>query len=58
MEMKSESGVGVLDDPYSAKPAQLSNHTDPPGYIGCTLYTVPTYVDWRAYTTTPLSWVS
>jgi hypothetical protein len=24
--------VGVLDEPYSAKPAQLSSHTDPPGY--------------------------
>jgi hypothetical protein len=25
--------VGVLDAPYSAKPAQLSRHTGPPGYI-------------------------
>jgi hypothetical protein len=38
MEMKSESVVGVLDEPYSAKPAQLSSHTDPPGYIRCTLF--------------------
>jgi hypothetical protein len=26
--------VGVLDEPYSAKPAQRSSHTGPPGYIG------------------------
>ncbi len=28
--------VGVLDESYSAKPAQLSSHTGPPGYIGWT----------------------
>jgi hypothetical protein len=26
--------VGVLDEPYSAKPAQRSSHTGPQGYIG------------------------
>ncbi len=26
--------MGVLDELYSAKPAQLSNHTGPPGNIG------------------------
>ncbi len=25
--------VGVSDEPYSEKPAQLSSHTGPPGYI-------------------------
>jgi hypothetical protein len=31
--------VGVLDEPYSAKPAQAySSHTGPPGYIGCTQF--------------------
>ncbi len=25
--------VGVSDEPYTAKPAQLSRHTGPPGYI-------------------------
>jgi hypothetical protein len=30
--------VGVLDEPYSAKPAQRSSHTGPPGYIGWTLF--------------------
>jgi hypothetical protein len=39
MEMQLESVVGVLDEPYSGKPAQLSSHTTgPPGYIGCTLF--------------------
>jgi hypothetical protein len=38
MEMKSESVVGVLDEPYSAKPAQLSSHTELPGYIGCKFF--------------------
>ncbi len=27
---------GVLDEPYSAKPAQRSSHTGPQGYIGWT----------------------
>jgi hypothetical protein len=33
--------VGVLDEPYTqlCKPAQLSSHTGPPGYIGWTLGT-------------------
>ncbi len=26
--------LGVLDEPYSAKPAQRSSHAGPPGYIG------------------------
>jgi hypothetical protein len=30
--------VGVLDEPYSAKPAQRSSHTGPQGYIGRTLF--------------------
>ncbi len=32
--------VGVLDEPYSAmyKPAQLSSHIGPPGYIGWTRF--------------------
>ena len=33
--------VGVLEEPYSAKPAQRSSHTGPPGYLGWTLDTVP-----------------
>jgi hypothetical protein len=27
-------GLGVLDEPYSAKPAQRSSHNGPPDYIG------------------------
>jgi hypothetical protein len=30
--------AGVLDIPYSAKPAQRSSHTGPPGYIGWTRF--------------------
>ncbi len=44
--------VGVLHEPYSAKPAQRSSYTGPPGYIGWTRFQ---YVDWRACTATPLS---
>jgi hypothetical protein len=29
--------AGVLDEPYSAKPAQRNSHTGPPGCIGRTL---------------------
>jgi hypothetical protein len=29
-----DPGLGVLDEPYSAKPAQQSSHTVPPGNIG------------------------
>jgi hypothetical protein len=29
---------GLLDEPYSAKPAQRSSHTDPQGYLGCTRF--------------------
>ncbi len=46
------SEAGVLDESYSAKPAQRSSHTWPPGYIGWTVDTVP------ACTATPLSGVS
>jgi hypothetical protein len=51
---------GVLDEPHSAKLAQRSSHTGPPGYIiGWTLCsgtdTVPAYVVRRACTTTSLS---
>jgi hypothetical protein len=41
--------VGVLEEPYSAKPAQLSSqrlHR---------MDTVPAYVDWRVCAATPLS---
>ncbi len=31
-------GLGVLDEPYSAKPAQRSIHTGPPGKIGWTRF--------------------
>jgi hypothetical protein len=30
--------AGVLDEPYSAKPAQRSSHTGPPGYIAWTRF--------------------
>jgi hypothetical protein len=43
--------AGVLDEPYSAKPAQRSSHTGPPGYIAA-------YVDWRACTATLLRGIS
>ncbi len=36
--------AGVLDEPDSAKPAQLSSNTGPPSYIGWK-DTVPAYVD-------------
>jgi hypothetical protein len=49
--------VGVLEEPDSAKPAQLSSHTGPPGYIGWTRFQVQ-HVDWRACTATPRSGVS
>jgi hypothetical protein len=51
-----KSGLGVLDEPYSAKPAQRSSHTGPPGLHR--MDTVPAYVGWRACTTTPMSWLS
>ncbi len=50
--------AGVLDEPDSAKPAQLSSHSGPPGYIGWTQLTVPAYVDWRVWTASSLSGVS
>ncbi len=37
-------GWWVLDESYSAKPAQRSSHTGPPGYIG---WTRPAYEEWR-----------
>ncbi len=48
--------VGVWDEPFLAKPAQLSSHTGPPGYIGWIRFQA--YVAWRACTATPLSGVS
>ena len=33
--LSAEAEAGVLDEPYSAKPAQRSSHTGPPGYIEC-----------------------
>jgi hypothetical protein len=51
------SVVGVLDEPYSVKPAQRSNQTGPPGYIGRTWFQ-SMYVDWRAHTAIPLSGIS
>jgi hypothetical protein len=52
--------VGVLDEPYTqlCKPAQLSSHTGPPGYIGWTRFQPMYCIDWRACTATPLSGVS
>jgi hypothetical protein len=47
-------GLGVLDETYSAKPAQQCSHTGPPGYMD----TVPAYVYRRAFTATPLSGLS
>ncbi len=32
------SSTEILDEPYSAKPAQLSSHTGPPGYTELTRY--------------------
>jgi hypothetical protein len=32
------SEAEVLDEPYSAKPAQQSSYTGPPGYIGWTRF--------------------
>jgi hypothetical protein len=44
LELLQSPAVGVLDEPYSAKRAQLSIHAYRPlGYIGCT--TVPAYID-------------
>ncbi len=52
------TGLGVLEEPYSAKPAQRSSHTGSQGYIGWTLDTAPAYVDWRACTATTVSGLS
>jgi hypothetical protein len=52
------SVLGVLNEPYSAKPTHRSSNTGPPGYIGWTVDTVPAYVDWRACPATPLSGIS
>jgi hypothetical protein len=38
MFSKRSSIVGVLDELYSAKPAQLSSHTGPEGNIGLTWF--------------------
>ncbi len=40
-----KSIVGVLDEPYSAKPAQRSSHIYRPAKLHRT-DTVPAYVDW------------
>jgi hypothetical protein len=48
--------IGVLDEPYSAKPAQRSSHTGPPGYIGWTRFQ-PTVLA-GPYMATPLSGLS
>jgi hypothetical protein len=53
-----ESWGGVLDERYSAKPAQRISHTGPPGYTVHRMGMVPAFVDWRACTATPLSGVS
>ncbi len=50
--------VGVLDETYWAKPAELSSQIGPPGYIGLPIDMAPAYVDWRACTATPLSGIS
>ncbi len=50
-------GLRVLDEPYSAKPAQRSSHTGPPGYLG-KHGSIPAYVKWRALTATPLGMLS
>jgi hypothetical protein len=34
LSKSAKSGLGVLDEPYSAKPAQQSCCTGPPVYIG------------------------
>ncbi len=36
-EKTTSTVVGVLNEPYAAKPAQRSSHTGQPGYIGWTL---------------------
>jgi hypothetical protein len=55
-------GGGGLDEPYSAKPAQRSSHTGPPGHIGWArfqpMFTGRPCVSGRACTATPLSGVS
>jgi len=48
VDLKQEAGV--LDEPNSAKPAQRSSQTGPPGHMGWTV--VPDYIDWRAGTGT------
>jgi hypothetical protein len=53
------TGLGVLDEPYSAKSKLRSSHIGPPGYIGWTRFqAVLAYLDWRACTAIPLSVVS
>jgi hypothetical protein len=50
------SELGVLDETYSAKPAQWSSHNRPARL--CRMDTVPVYVYWWACTATPLSGLS
>jgi hypothetical protein len=49
--------AGVLDEPYSAKPAQRSSHYYRPARI-YRMDTVPAYEDWRACAATLLSGIS
>ncbi len=51
--VQQRAGMGVLDEPYSAKPTQLSSQKLS---IPARQATVPAYVDWRACTRL-LRWV-
>jgi hypothetical protein len=44
MFLSGGPGLRVLDEPYSAKPAQRSSHTGPPGYLGGH-GSIPAYVE-------------
>jgi hypothetical protein len=37
-KLVSTAGLEVLNELYSAKPAQRSRHTGPPGYVGWTRF--------------------
>ncbi len=52
---KREPGQGVLDEPYSGKPAQRRSHI-PARQTTWTGHGSLAYEDWRACTATPL-WV-
>jgi hypothetical protein len=53
---KGHSRLGVLDEPYSAKPAQLRSHSWPDRLERMDI--VPAYLDWQACTATPMSGLS